>query len=81
MICPANYGFESSFMAPNYLIFTPETRKESSEMAANGGQFCIFWSLWKANSANSRIQRSGNMGGSETTYPRPSSVRNAECCG
>lgn len=29
-------------MAPDYLIFTPKTRKESSEMAANGGQFCIF---------------------------------------
>lgn len=43
MICSANYGFESSFMAPDYLIFTPKTRKESSEMAANGGQFCIFW--------------------------------------
>ena len=40
-----NYGFESSFMAPDYLIFTPKTRKDSSEMAANGGQFCIFWPL------------------------------------
>ncbi len=27
MICSANYGFESSFMAPNYLIFTPKNKE------------------------------------------------------